>query len=197
MFRGISNDQSLEDACPSLARASAAYRERAQEGATVGLNNSPLEKLRDALSNLGDHFASFLPGSLRPAEFACQLAGARPAMVEVMHYIAGAPERTARDYRLTDEAFDRLWAKALLVTETLDAVLLQGESSNGGTFGRLHARVLDATTELNRVMSRFESSTRAESVEEAETPVSEFDAREAAKELDEQGDDTSWTVRGL
>ncbi len=194
MFRSLSNDQSLEDACPSLARAAATYREQHQKE-TTEIALSPVEKLQGALASMSEQLASFIPGSTRSADLVCQLAATRPDIVSAMRDIAAAPETTANEYRLTDAAFDRLWEKSLKVTAALDTLLIQADPNSAATFGELHARVLDATLEINRATARRESAARAEILDE--TPVSLSEARQAAKELDERQDDTSWTVRGL
>lgn len=196
MFRGISNDQSLEDTCPSFARAAAAYRETELKE-TTNIAPSPVEKLRTALGSLGEQLASFVPGSTRPGDLVCQLAASRPTIVAAMREIAASPETIATHYRLTDDSFDKLWEKSLKVTATLDTLLTQGETTSGSTIGELHGQVLDSILEINRATARHEAPVRAEETDEADTPVSISDARKAAQELEEWGDDTRWTTRGL
>lgn len=189
MFRGISNDQSLEDACPSLARAAQAFRDQGtadpgepvNPAATVGVTE--VDRLGDIFRSMERGLADqFVPEAM-PRQSSRELPLFRAELAETLSRIAANPVAAAHGAQLDDAAFDRIWQKSLKVSESLDAAIARANAKlfAGDALAALHANLLDASMECNRALSRTmkRDELRGSTVEPTNP------------------DDTAWTVRGL
>ena len=193
-------DQSLEGLCPSIARAVVACAERTSQENALAQRDSSVDRVPSLLTTMTDQFTPLSVAAENLPKLVQDISAAQPELLAIVREFSATPTRMSSLHQLDERAFDRAWGKLLDLQRCLEQVLMAYETRSPieEHLPALHASLLDATMEFNRIAERNTAPSSEGRAHEA-TPLTLTRAQ-----LDDlqgyctpRGDETKWTNRGV
>jgi hypothetical protein len=193
-------DRSLEGLCPSIARAVVADEEPISQESALAQRDSSVDRVRSLLTTMTGQFTPLSVAAENLPRFVQDISAVQPELLAIVREFSATPTIMSSLHQLDERAFDRAWGKLLNLQRCLEQVFMAYETRSPikEHLPALHASLLDATMEFNRIAERntaASSEVRAHEASPLALTRAQLDAVQGCGIP--RGDETTWTNRGV